>query len=76
MLNIETTEATELPLVWLISFCLMFIWEQRKAGKQARLVTCQAELLASLNVLRQTKWKHYSLHNSAVLLDEMINLYF
>ena len=75
-LNIKTTEGMELPLVWLMSTCLMYILEKRTTGKQAKLVNCRAELLARLSLLRQTKWKHYTLHNSAVLLDEMINLHF
>ena len=75
-LNFKTTEAAELPLLWLVTTCLMYIWEERKAGKKARLENCQAELLARLSLLRNTKWKHYSLHNSTVVLDEMINLHF
>ena len=75
-LNYNTTEAMELPLVWLVATCLMYIWEERVAGKQARLLRFQAELWARLALLRKTKWKHYNLHNSAVLLEEMINLHF
>ena len=75
-LNIKTSEAVELPLVWLVATCLMYICKERIAGKQARLVKCRTELLARLSIIRQTKWKHYTLHNSAVLLDEMINLHF
>jgi hypothetical protein len=66
----------ELPAVWLISTCLMFIWEQRIAGKVARLQAGKAEVQARAALLRRTKWKHYTLHNSAVLLDEIINLHF
>ena len=36
----------------------------------------RAELIAKTNLLKSTKWKHYSLHNSALLLDEAINLHF
>ena len=38
--------------------------------------TCRAELKAKVDLLRCTKWKQYSLHNSAVLLDQIINLHF
>ena len=75
-LNFKTSEAAELPLMWLVTTCMMFIWEERKAGKKARLDNCQAELFAKLSLLRDTKWKHYSLHNSVVVVDEMINLHF
>ena len=75
-LNIHTPESWELPAVWLVSTCLMFVWEERLAGRRARLDNCRAELLARIALLRSTKWKHYSLHNSALLLDESINLHF
>ena len=75
-LNINTTEGMELPLVWLMTTCLMYIWKERTTCKQAKLVNFMAELLARLSLLRQTKWRHYTLHNSAVLLDKMINLHF
>ena len=76
LLNIRTTEAMDLPCIWLISLCLSCIWEQRMSGKVAKLEVVRAELLARLSLLRSTKWKNYSLHNSAVLLDEIINLHF
>jgi hypothetical protein len=75
-LNIHTTESMELPVIWLISTCLMYAWEERVAGRKARLDKCRAELQARAALLRCTKWKHYSLHNSVVLLDELINLHF
>ena len=62
--------------VWLVATCLMIIWEERQAGKVARLVQCQAEIQARILVLKHTRWKHYTLHNSALLLEEMINLHF
>ena len=75
-LNIKTTESMELPAVWLISTCLILVWEERILGRRASLETCRAELKAKVELLKCTKWKHYSLHNSAVLLDEIINLHF
>ena len=76
LLNIATSESMELPVAWLVSTCLMMVWEDRVAGKVARLSTCQAELQARLLVLKHTRWKHYTLHNSALLLEEMLNLHF
>ena len=75
-LNLHTSESWELPAVWLVATCMNFIWEERIAGRRARLETCRAELLARVGLLKQTRWKHYSLHNSALLLDEAINLHF
>ena len=76
MLNLETSESLELPAVWLVATCMGYIWQERVDGKQARLVDCKAIMLARVFILRQTKWKHYSLHNAAVLLEDMINLHY
>ena len=62
--------------MWLISTCLGFIWEERILGRLARLDSCRAMLTAKVKLLKDTKWKHFTLHNSAVLLEEMINLHF
>ena len=76
LLDIPCTESQELPVVWLISTCLKLIWEERTAGKRPRLVHCQAELKARLLILKHTRWKYYELQNSALLLEEMIDLHF
>ena len=75
-LNIHTSESWELPAAWLVSTCLNMVWDERLAGRRATFVVCQAELSAKIALLRSTKWKHYSLHNSALLLDEVLNLHF
>ena len=76
LLNIPVTESLELPAVWLVATCMTYIWEQRVLGKKARLDQCRAEILAKLMLLRDTKWRHYMLHNSVVLLEDIINLHF
>ena len=76
VLNISTTESLELPVVWLISTCLGYIWEERVLGKKAKLSNFRADMVARLRLLKDTKWKNYTLHNSAVLLEDMINLHF
>ena len=47
LMTIPSTESMELPLIWLVSSCLMMIWEERQAGWVAYLVRCQAELQAT-----------------------------
>ena len=74
-LNLHTTESMELPIVWLLSTTLLLIWEERQAGKRLIFNTFLAELLARVTILKKTKWKYFTLHNSALLLDEMINLH-
>ena len=76
LLNLPTSESMELPVAWVVSTCLIMVWEDRVAGRVARLATCQAELKARLLVLKHTRWKYYTLHNSALLLEEMLNLHF
>ena len=75
-LNLPVSESLELPLTWLVSTCLSHVWDQRSAGKISRLDSCRAELFSKLMLLRDTKWRHYHLHNSAVLLEDMLNLHF
>ena len=75
-LNVPVQESLELPVSWLISSCLGYIWQERVQGKQAVVEVCKANLTSNLTVLRSTKWRHTSLHNSAVLLEDMINLHF
>ena len=55
---------------------MSYIWEQRVMGKKARLDLCRAEILAKLMMLRDTKWRHYTLNNSVVLLEDIMNLHF
>ena len=74
--NITTPEPMLLPITWLISTCLTFIWEERTKGRPALLEGLKTELLSKINLLRDTKWRHYDLHNCAVLLEELINLHF
>ena len=76
LLNTTSSESQELPFVWMLSTCLMYMWGERAAGRIARLVNCQAEVKARLLVLKHTRWKHYTLQNSAVLLEELLNSHF
>ena len=76
ILRVTTSESLELPISWLISTCLSFIWEERVRGKQAKLDMCKADMISKLHLLKDTKWKYYTLHNSALLLEDMINLHF
>ena len=42
LLKIPVSESLELPLSWLTSTCLSYIWEKRVQGKQAMLDECRA----------------------------------
>ena len=75
-MNIRPSESWELPAAWLVATYLELVWMDRKAGKISRLETGRSELLARIALLRSTRWKNYSLHNSALWLEETINLHF
>ena len=75
-MRFKTSESWELPAAWLVSTCLGMVWDDRLAGRATTLISCRADILARVALLRRTKWKHYSLHNSALLLDEALNLHF
>ena len=65
-------ESMELPITWLFLNSMMMIWNARKAKKDLKLSAFKAELHGQASLLKETKWKHYQLHNSAILLEEMI----
>ena len=74
-LNIRASESWELPAAWLVATCLKFVWDNRTSGKVVTRSACKAELTARLAILKDSKWKHYNLHNSATLLEETLNLH-
>ena len=74
-LNIYPTESMELPVVWLVATSLSLVWEAKSTGKQISFTSFQSEVLVRASFLKQTKWRHYTLHNSALLLHDMIVLH-
>ena len=75
ILNFQSSESLELPVAWLMSSCLMLVWKDKLAGVRPRWELVRAELTAKLAVLKETRWNLYNLHNSAVIIDEMLNLH-
>ena len=75
-LTYTAPDSWELPATWLIASCIGMIWDDRVAKQRSSLRKCRAELKARNSLLKSTKWKHYRLHNSALLLDEALNLHF
>ena len=75
-LRLPLQESNELPVVWLLSTTLMHVWNARKEGKVLTTVSFKADVQADLNVLKATKWRHYALHNSALLLERMLEHHF
>ena len=76
ILNLKLEESQELPIAWLVATCLGQVWEERAAGKQVKLMNTKAVLEAKVALLKETYLKYNYLHNSAFLLEEMINLHF
>ena len=68
--SLETS--TELPVMWILSTTLMLVWNARIEGKNLSFPSFKAEVQASLLILKSTKWKYYSLHNSALVLNQML----
>ena len=75
-MKISTSESLEHPASWLVSTCLMYVWDERSAGRRAKLDVCRAELIARVPLLKRSRLTHFSLHNSAVLFEEALNLHF
>ena len=71
-LQITLEESMEFPVIWLISTTLMLVWNARKAGKDLSFISFKAEVQAELEILKSTQWRHFALHNSALLLDQLL----
>ena len=50
----------------------MLVWKDKLAAVRPRWELVRAELTAKLAVLQETRWNLYNLHNSALIIDEMI----
>ena len=74
-LDINVSEAMELPVVWLLSTSLSLVWEARQSGKTMKFGAFKSELLDRMALLKKTKWKHFTLQNSGLFLDEMVNVH-
>ena len=71
-LSYNCDESMELPTTWLLITSMMMVWEARKNGRNLKLVEFKADLLAQASLLRETKKRQYPLHNSALILEQMI----
>ena len=74
-LDIRAPQSWELPAAWLVATCLQFVWENRMSGKEATKNGCKAELSGRLVLMKDSKWNHYYIHNSVLLLEETLNLH-
>ena len=71
-LKLPLEDSTEHPVMWLISTSIMLVWNAKAAGKDLAFSSFKAEVQANLAVLKETRWRYYVLHNSALILEEML----
>ena len=72
LLSLDIEPAMEFPAVWLVSSTLLYVWLQKSAKKQCRLVEVRSNLEARVNMLRRGRKNQ----NAATILDElMLNFY-
>ena len=62
--------------ILLLADCIGMIWDDRVAKQRSSLRKCRTELKARNSLLKSTRWKHYRLQNSALLLAEALNVHF
>ena len=62
-------DSTEMPLVWIISQTLLYLWVVRTSGKTANLIVTRAILESKISLLRETR--HRNEH--AVILDILVD---
>ena len=71
-LKLKLDCSIELPVIWLLSTSLILVWNAKNAGKDLTFAGFNAEVQAGLAVLKGTRWRHYALHNSTLILQEML----
>ena len=68
LLSLELEPSMELPVVWLISSTLNYVWNQHTSKKQCCLVEVRSVLEARVNLLRRGK----KYKNAATLIENLI----
>ena len=67
LLSLGVEPAYELPVVWLVSSTLLYVWAQKISKKQCTLVETRAVLEARVNLLRKGK----KFQNVSTFIDEL-----
>ena len=57
-LEFKAEDTTEMPLVWIISQTLLYLWGVRTSGKTASLIVTRAVLESKISLLRETRHKN------------------
>ena len=68
LLSIGVDPDHELPVVWLISSTLLYVWAQKISKKQSTLIETRAVLEARINLLRKGK----KFQNASTMIDELV----
>ena len=72
LFDLELEDSLALPIMWLLSKTLMIAWESRVKNKALSWPHVKAEIRASASILHETRWNLHTLHNGAVILDEIL----
>ena len=57
-LEFESEDSSEMPLVWIISHALLYMWGVRASGKTVSLVLTRAILESKISILRETRYRN------------------
>ena len=66
-LEFEAEESTEMPLVWILSQTLLYMWGVRASGKTVSLIITRAILESKISLLRETRHRNEHLVNLEIL---------
>ena len=72
LLSLEIEPDLELPVVWIVSSTLLYVWSQKTSKKQCTLVETRAVLEARVNMLRRGK----KLQEASTLIDRFVTNFF
>ena len=65
-LEFQAEDSTEMPLVWIISQTLLYMWGVRASGKTVSLIITRATLESKISLLRETRYR-----NEQVVIQEI-----
>ena len=72
LLSLDIEPDLELPVVWIVSSTLLYVWSHKKSKKQCTLVETRAVLEARVNMLRRGE----KLQEASTLIDRLVTNFF
>ena len=66
-LEFQCEESVEMPLVWILSQTLLYMWGVRASGKIVNKILTRAVLESKISILRETRYQ-----NESTIITEIV----